>query len=315
MFKQIANILTLKPFKVRNDDPFLHYTKKVGNKPFMLVVLGHQQIKYAKAQFVRGRLNLGRAFTAYIEQFQNSELDTAWVVEFLQEAGETKNIVLGLNLVFSNFKIYPAGSKFKDIEDTFVKNPAEEVGQTFDNLTRYFFSQVGDQVCLNGVEADRIAKARDKFKKFGCKIVCTFHYPSAVLSKISDFQMKWNEPGVLVYYTQKLLFFMGWISGDIVTVRSRLIAEQQRGATGTRPMLNTLQREIDITSNLVVSKANGQPVNLYIYNDKQDATLTGLEAMYKNAQIITWPQDVFDTETRPYTEPDLAVVLEREAIV
>jgi hypothetical protein len=103
------------------------------------------------------------------------------------------------------------------------------------------------------------------------------------------------------------LFFFGWGVDGVVVLRSKLISEAQRGATGQRPILNLLQKEIETTRQIVENKSNGASVNIYMHHDKQDASFAGLEAALKGSQYLVWPQDTFEAE-KPYTEPDLAII-------
>jgi hypothetical protein len=77
--------------------------------------------------------------------------------------------------------------------------------------------------------------------------------------------------------------------------------------------MNSIQREIDTTLNIISSKAPGAEVNIFTYHDKQDPTFSGLEAIYKDSQQIAWPQDTFESNIKPYPEPDMAIIREFEA--
>jgi len=184
----------------------------------------------------------------------------------------------------------------------------DEVGKTYERQTKYFLSHAGNQICLNGVEREKVLKPVEKFRKWGFSVVGAFHYPTAVLARVSAMPLDWENPGILVYYAQKLIFFMGWHKGEVITLRSRLIAEAQRGATGARPMLNALQKEIETTTHIVTSKTGAESINIYKYHDKQDPSFGGLELIYKNASAISWPLENVISETQPYPEPDLCVI-------
>ena len=75
MLSDVIRILTFQPYRVRTDDPFIHFTKKVKGKPFTVAILGHQQIKYAKARFRKGTLELMKASTAFVDNFQRLSLE------------------------------------------------------------------------------------------------------------------------------------------------------------------------------------------------------------------------------------------------
>lgn len=310
MLNDIFKILTLKVFRIRQDDPLVHFSKKVGNKPFMLAILGHQQIKYAKARFHKGQLELFKPTLAFVDNLQSAEQDSGWVAELIAEAGDARNLLLGLNCMFSNLKIYPKDTKLKEVEKALILNPEEEVGRSHEKQTKYFLTQAGNQLTLNGVEREKIIKPIEKFRRWGFNITGVFHYPTAVLAKLSTFPLNWAEPGVLVYYSQKLIFFMGWTETEIVTLRSKLFAEATRNPTGQKPLLNSIQREIDTTMSIIASKATpGAQINVYTYHDKQDPAFAGLESIYKTNQPLVWPQDHFDSD-KPYQEPDMALIIE-----
>ena len=99
-------ILTFQPFRVRNDDPLIPFGKKVKGKHFTVAILGHQQIKYAKARFRNGALELMKTNTAFVDNFQNAEQDSAWAVDIITEAGDVRKLLIGINSMFSNLKIY-----------------------------------------------------------------------------------------------------------------------------------------------------------------------------------------------------------------
>lgn len=315
MIHDVLSILSFQAFRIRDDDPVTHFTRKVGSNEFVVAILGHQHIKYAKARLRNRKLVLDKPVTGFCDNIQSAELETQWVAEMLAETSGVKYLLLGLNLQFNNLKIYPADQKLRDIERAFSENLEEEVGKTYEKQTKYFLSQAGAQICLNGVEREKILKPLEKFRKWGFTVAGAFHYPTAVIAHVSAMPLDWDNPGMLIYYAQKLIFSMGWHKGEVITLRSRLIAEAQRGATGTRPTLNTLQKEIETTAQIVTSKAGGPIVSIYKWHDKQDQSFAGLESIYKNAHVITWPQENIVSETLPYPEPDLGVVRELSAHV
>lgn len=309
MLDIITRILSLQAFRVRNDDPHVHFSRKVQGREFLTVILGHQHVKYTLARLRQKQVVFGQPFTAFCENFQTSELDTPWVAEMLSEIRGVRSVLIGLNSPFSNIKIYPRDQRPKDIEKLFHSQLEQEVGRTFEHQTKYSLAQAGGQLCLNGIEREKTLKARERFRKWGFTVVGVFHYPTAILARASLLPLDWDNPGILVCYTQKLIFFMGWNSGEILTLRSRLIAEAQRGAAGTRPMLNTLQKEIETTINLVEGKAGCAVANLYTYHDRQDQTFAGLEAIHK-AIPIAWHTDGIISDVQPFPEPDLGVIRE-----
>jgi hypothetical protein len=312
MLSDVLKILTFQPYRIRSEDPFMHFTKKVKGRPFTLAILGHQQIKYAKARFRKGTLELMKTSTAFVDNFQNAEQDSAWVVDFIQEAGEAKQLLLGINCMFSNLKIYSKDSRLREIEKALEANPEEEVGKSYEKQTKYFLTQAGDQFSLNGVEREKIAKPIEKFRRWGFEVAAVFHYPTSVIARISSMPLNWTAPGILVYYTQRLIFFMGWTDHEVVTLRSKLFAEATRNPTGQKPLMNSIQREIDTTLNIITNKAPGATVNIYTFHDKLDPTFSGLEAVYKDSRQITWPQDTFESDVKPYTDPDMAIIREIE---
>jgi hypothetical protein len=130
-------------------------------------------------------------------------------------------------------------------------------------------------------------------------------------ASMSTLPLDWENPGMLVYYSQKLMFFLGWNKGEILTLRSRLIAESQRGGTGARPTLNALSKEIDTTVQIVSGKAdNAEIANIYVYHDRQDPAFGGVESIQKNAQALSWPADAIVSQVQPYPDPDLGIVRE-----
>ena len=310
MINSICNILSFKAFIARNDDPLIHFSRKVGSHEFVVAVLGHQHIKYAKARLKNRKLHLGNPHAAFCENFQTAETDTAWVADMLNETGGAKRLLLGINTPFSNIKIYPAEQKLRDIERAFATNLEAEVGRTYEKQMKYFLSQAGGQVCLNGVEKERIVQPIEKFRRWGYEVVSVFHYPTAVLAHVSSLPLDWDNPGVVVYYAQKLMVFMGWNKGEIVTVRSRLIAETQRGGTGARPALNALSKEIDTTLQIVSGKAASEIVNIYVYHDHQDPAFGGVESIQRNTKPLVLAADGIESQAQPYPEPDLGIIRE-----
>ena len=151
MINSILNILSFKAFIARSDDPLTHFSKKVGGEEFVLAILGHQHIKWAKARLKNKKLHLGKPTTAFCENFQKAEMDAPWVAEMITEAAGTKHLLLGLNILFSNIKVYPAEQKLKEIERAVGTNLEAEVGKTYERQAKYFLSQAGQQICLNGV--------------------------------------------------------------------------------------------------------------------------------------------------------------------
>ncbi|MBK7091791.1 MAG: hypothetical protein IPH59_08730 [bacterium] len=310
MINSICSILSFKAFIARSDDPLTHFSRKVGGHEFTVVILGHQHIKYAKARLKNKKLHLGQPHAAFCENFQTAEMDTTWVGEMLNETAGAKYLLLGINTPFSNIKIYPADHKLREVERAFATNLEAEVGRTFEKQMKYFLSQAGGRVCLNAVEKERIAQPIEKFRHWGYEVVSVFHYPTAVLAYVSTLPLDWDNPGVLVYYTQKLIVFMGWHKGEIVTVRSRLIAETQRGGTGTRPTLNALSKEIDTTLQIVSGKAASEVANIYVYHDRQDPAFGGLESIQRNTKPLAWASDHIESQVQPYPEPDLGIIRE-----
>jgi len=309
MISSILDILSFKAFIARSDDPSTHFTRKVGSDEFIVAVLGHQHIKYARARLKNRKLQLGKPVTAFCENLQKAEMDAPWVAELMTEAAGTKYLLLGLNVLFSNLKVYPAEQKLKDIERAFSTNLEAEVGKTFERQTKYFLSQAGRQICLNGVEREQITRPIEKFRQWGFDVVCAFHYPTAIMACVSAMPLDWENPGMLVYYSQKLMFFLGWNNGEILTLRSRLIAEGQRGGTGTRPALNALSKEIETTVQIVSARAdNAQIANLYVHHDRQDPAFGAVENIQKNGKALVWPADVIVSQVQPYPEPDLGIV-------
>lgn len=310
MINSICNILSFKAFIARSDDPLIHFSRKVGGQEFVVAILGHQHIKYAKARLKNRKLHLGNPHAAFCENFQTAEADTTWVAEMLSETAGAKCLLLGINSAFSNIKIYPAEQKARDIERAFATNLEAEVGRTYEKQMKYFLSQAGGQICLNAVEKERIALPLEKFRRWGFEVVSVFHYPTAVLARVSSLPLDWENPGVLVYYAQKLIVFMGWHKGEIVTVRSRLIAETQRGGTGTRPALNALSKEIDTTLQIVSGKAASDIANIYVYHDRQDPAFGGVESIQRNTKPLVLATDNIESQLQPYPEPDLGIIRE-----
>jgi hypothetical protein len=310
MIRSISSILSFKAFIARSDDPLTHFSRKVGSREFVVAILGHQHIKYAKARLKNRKLHLGNPHTAFCENFQAAETDTPWVAEMLNETAGAKYLLLGINTPFSNIKIYPADQKLRDIERAFAVNLEAEVGRTYERQMKYFLSQAGGQICLNAVEKERIAQPIERFRRWGYEVVSVFHYPTAVLAHVSSLPLDWDNPGVLVYYAQKLIVFMGWTTGEMVTVRSRLIAETQRGGTGARPALNALSKEIDTTLQIVSGKAASEIVNIYVYHDRQDPAFGGLESIQRNTRPLVWATDHIESQVQPYPEPDLGIIRE-----
>ena len=116
MINSILNILSFKAFIARSDDPLTHFSRKVGGEEFLLAIVGHQHIKWAKARLKNKKLHFGKPTTAFCENFQKAEMDAPWVAEMITEAAGTKHLLLGLNILFSNIKVYPAEQKLKEIE-------------------------------------------------------------------------------------------------------------------------------------------------------------------------------------------------------
>jgi hypothetical protein len=310
MIRDITKVLFFEAFRPRNDDPQTHFSKKVGKKPFMVAVLGHQQIKYAKARMRRGILELSKPVSAFVDNFQNAEQDSAWAVDMNTEAGDVRKLLIGVNCMFSNLKIYPKDAVLKDIEKALKTKPEEEVGKSYERQTQYFLTQAGDHITLNGVEREKLVRPAEKFQRWGFDIVGVFHYPTSILARLSSLPLNWTEPGLIVYYAQRLIFFMGWTNNEAVTLRSKLFAEATRNPTGQKPLLNSIQREIDTTLNIIGNKAPDTKINIYTFYDKQESTVAGLEGLYKDSQQIVWPQDVFESPINPYPEPDLAIINE-----
>ncbi len=310
MINSICSILSLKAFAARSDDPFIHFSRKVGSQEFVVAILGHQHIKYAKARLKNRKLHLGNPHAGFCENVQTAEADTTWVAEMLGETAGAKSLLLGINTPFSNIKIYPADQKLREIERAFATNLEAEVGRTFEKQMKYFLSQAGGQICLNGVEKERIAQPIEKFRRWGFEVVSVFHYPTAVLAHASSLPLDWENPGVLVYYAQKLIVFMGWHKGEIVTVRSRLIAETQRGGTGARPALNALSKEIDTTLQIVSGKAASEIATIYVYHDRQDPAFGGVESIQRNTKPLVLATDSIESQLQPYPEPDLGIIRE-----
>jgi len=310
MINNIGSILSFKAFIARSDDPLSHFSRKVGSHEFVVAILGQQHIKYAKARLKNKQLHLGTPHAAFCENFQTVEMDAAWVAEMLNETAGAKYLLLGINILFSNIKIYPADQKFRDIERAVAASLEAEVGKTFEKQTRYFLSQAGRQICLNGVEKEKITQPIEKFRGWGYEVAGVFHYPTAVLAHVSTLPLDWESPGILVYYTQKLIVFMGWNKGEILTLRSRLIAETPRGGTGTRPALNALSKEIDTTLQIVSGKAGSEIANIYVYHDRQDPAFGGVESIQRNTRPLVWAADTIESQVQPYPEPDLGIIRE-----
>lgn len=310
MINSICSILSFKAFAAHSDDPLIHFSRKVGSQEFVVAILGHQHIKYAKARLKSRKLHLGNPRAAFCENFQTAEADTTWVAEMLSETAGGKRLLLGINTPFSNIKIYPADQKLREIERAVATNLEAEVGRTFEKQMKYFLSQAGGQICLNGVEKERIAQSIEKFRRWGFEVVGVFHYPTAVLAHVSSLPLDWENPGVLVYYAQKLIVFMGWHKGEIVTVRSRLIAETQRGGTGTRPALNALSKEIDTTLQIVSGKAASEIASIYVYHDRQDPAFGGVESIQRKTKPLILATDSIESQLQPYPEPDLGIIRE-----
>jgi hypothetical protein len=311
MINSILNILSFKAFIARSDDPLTHFSRKVGGEEFLLAIVGHQHIKWAKARLKNKKLHLGKPTTAFCENFQKAEMDAPWVAEMITEAAGTKHLLLGLNILFSNIKVYPAEQKLKEIERAVSANLEAEVGKTYERQAKYFLCQAGQQICLNGVEKEQITRPLEKFRRWGFNVVGVFHYPTAIMAQVSTLPLDWENPGMLVYYSQKLMFFLGWNKGEVLTLRSRLIAESQRGGTGARPTLNALSKEIDTTVQIVSGKAdNAEIANIYVYHDRQDPAFGGVESIQKNAQALIWPADAIVSQVQPYPDPDLGIAAE-----
>ncbi len=136
MIRDISKILFFEAFRPRNDDPQTHFSKKVGKKTFMVAILGHQQIKYAKARMRRGILELSKPVSAFVDNFQNAEQDSAWAVDMNTEAGDVRKLLIGVNCMFSNLKIYPKDAVLKDIEKALKAKPEEEVGKSYERQTQ-----------------------------------------------------------------------------------------------------------------------------------------------------------------------------------
>lgn len=310
MINSLSSILTFKAFMALDDDPLTHFSRKVGSTHFVVAILGQQHIKYAVARLKNKKLHLGAPHTAFCENFPAAEADAPWAAEMISESGETKRLLLGVNCAFSNIKIYLAGQKLREVERAFATDLEAQVGRTFEKQTKYFLSQAGEQICLNGVEKDKLIQPLDKFRRWGFEVVGVFHYPTAILAHVSTLPLDWESPGVLVYYAQKLMLFMGWHQGEIVTVRSRLIAETQRGSTGTRPVLNALSKEIDTTLQIVASKAGTEVANIYMYHDRQDPAFGGIESLHRNSRPVALAEGVIESQVTPYPEPDLGIICE-----
>ncbi len=310
MIRDILRTLDLEAFQARSDDPLTHFSKKVRSRPFVLAILGHQQIKYAKARLRKGALELMKPTTAFVDNFQNAEQDSAWAVDMITEAGDVRKLLIGVNSMFSNLKIYAKDASLREIEKALEANPEKEVGKSYEKQTRYFLTQAGNQITLNGVEREKLVRPAEKFQRWGFEVVGVFHYPTSIIAHLSSLPLNWTEPGILVYYTQRLIFFVGWTGNEVVTLRSKLFAEATRNPTGQKPLLNSIQREIDTTLSIISNKAPEARIGIYTYYDKQDPTFSGLESVYKDSQQIVWPQDTFESPIKPYAEPDLAIVNE-----
>jgi hypothetical protein len=310
MINSLTSILTFKAFMAHDDDPLTHFSRKVGGASFVIAILGQQHIKYAVARLKNKKLHLAAPHTAFCENFVGAEADAPWAAEMISECAETKRLLLGVNCAFSNIKIYPGTQKLRDLERAVATDLETEVGRTFEKQTKYFLSQAGEQICLNGVEKEKLIQPLEKFRRWGFETVAVFHYPTAVLAHVSTLPLDWEHPGVLIYYAQKLMLFMGWHQGEIVTVRSRLIAETQRGGTGTRPVLNALSKEIDTTLQIVGSKAGVEVANIYMYHDRQDPAFSGIESLHRTSRPVTLAEGVIESQVAPYPEPDLGIICE-----
>lgn len=308
MFNHLGAILSFKAFAARPDDPLTHFSRKVGSHEFVVAILGQQHLKFARARLKNKKLFLSSPHTVFCENFPAADADTGWVTELLSETAGVKHLLLGVNAPFANVKIYPAAQKLRDIERAVAGGWEAEVGRTFEVQMKYFLSQAGGQFCLNGVEKERLTQPLEKFRRWGFVVVGVFHYPTAVLAHLSTLPLDWEQAGILVYYTQKLMVFMGWHKGEILTVRSRLIAETSRGSVGTRPAVNLLSKEIDTTLQIVANKAATEVTSIYVYQDRQDPAFGGVESLQRNAKPLLWKTEGIESQTQPYPEPDLGIV-------
>ena len=136
MINSILNILSFKAFIARSDDPLTHFSKKVGGEEFVLAIVGHQHIKWAKARLKNKKLHLGKPTTAFCENFQKAEMDAPWVAEMITEAAGTKHLLLGLNILFANLKVYPAEQKLKEIGYNSPQEVAHDSGNYLEMLQK-----------------------------------------------------------------------------------------------------------------------------------------------------------------------------------
>ena len=218
--------------------------------------------------------------------FQTAEMDAPWVAEMLNETAGAKHLLLGHQHPVLQHQNLPCRSETsREIERAVATNLEAEVGKTFEKQTKYFLSQAGRQICLNGVEKEQITQPIEKFRRWGLRgggrvplpngRAGSRLHPAAGLGKS-------RHPRLLHPEAHR---FHGLEQGrNPDRLRSRLIAETPARRTGTRPALNALSKEIDTTLQIVSGKAGSEIANIYVYHDRQDPAFGGVESIQRNTR-------------------------------
>ena len=76
MIHHVLSILSFQAFRIRDDDPVTHFTRKVGSNEFVVAILGHQHIKYAKARLRNRKLILDKPVTGFCDNIQSAEMES-----------------------------------------------------------------------------------------------------------------------------------------------------------------------------------------------------------------------------------------------
>ena len=296
----LRSILDLSAFKCRLEDPTIPLIEKVGHKPFLVTSITKQHVKFARAHVSRGKLRLEPTKSVALEDIGGINLPESLVQEMLALTPE-KLIVCGLNTQFKQEKLYPRGTKVRDVERLIATESglrAQLPNDQSDTTTNYSPFPVRDKVFLGAQDQTRINEYLKRLADHGFCVACIHTMPCTLIAAMGEAPMDWDNPGIAVFFHQNMVALISWSKAEVLNVRTRPFApstSSQRG--GIKPatpgviqdLLKAIKEQAEWTK-----RTNHGLKSIYLHasfegtGDKQNQTL---DQMVKDATGLT-PQPI-----------------------
>lgn len=273
IIQDVWSIINLDAFRVRMDDPLINYRNKVGNSPFVILILGAMARGY-QARYKNDVLCIEKELDSV------SLKTTDWAVKLRQNT-DCNKLVVGL---VTDFKI------------------ADNTQDSHELARSYRFNGNEYRIISSDSRYETAIKA---LNNAAFEIVCQFNYPLAVLTHLAAKVQDWSKPGIIIATggntldSGHIMAALGWTSQDNVL--------PPRNKTGIEYNLHSQNMQSFIRDMLSQNKLTADQLQVYIPYPRD-----GLLRVDESMQSLNLMDSLIERPSQIKENLEMCVIWERQ---